>query len=64
MQITDTDNEFVKIWKKNRRYHGLYIQRDILLLADVFEKFWNACLEIYEFDPASFRTAPALKRPK
>ena len=35
-----------------------YAQSDILLLADVFENFWN--FEIYELDPASFLTAPGL----
>ena len=25
----------------------MYAQRNTLLLADVFEKFWNMCLEIY-----------------
>ena len=26
-------------------YHDLYVQSDTLLLADVFEKFRNMCLE-------------------
>ena len=32
----------------------------MLLLADVFEKFQNMCLEIYELDPAHFFTTPGL----
>ena len=32
----------------------MYVQSDILLLADV-------CLEIYELDPAHFLSAPGLK---
>ena len=32
-------------------YHDLYVQADILLLADVFENFRNECLEIYDIDP-------------
>ena len=39
---------------KTREYHDLYVQSDALLLADVFERFRNMCLEIYEFDPAKF----------
>ena len=40
--------------------HDLYVQRDTLLLADVFENFRNKCIEIYELDPANFLTAPGL----
>ena len=32
----------------------------ILLLADVFERFRNMCLEIYELDPAKFLSVPRL----
>ena len=41
-------------------YHGLYVQSDTLLLADVFENFRNKCIEIYELDPAHFLSAPGL----
>ena len=41
-------------------YHDLYVQRDTLLLADVFENFRNKCIEIYELDPAHFLSAPGL----
>ena len=27
-------------------YHNMCIQSDTLLLADIFENFWNICLEI------------------
>ena len=42
-------------------YHDLYVQSNTLLLADVFENFWNVCLEIYELDPAHFLSAPGLE---
>ena len=32
-------------------YHGLYIQSDTLLLADVFENFRDKSIEIYELEP-------------
>ena len=35
-------------------YHDLYVQSDILLLANVFENFRNMCLEIYDLGPAKF----------
>ena len=41
-------------------YHDFHVQSDKLLLADVFENFRNKCIEIYEFDPAHFLSAPGL----
>ena len=41
-------------------YHGLYVQSDTLLLADIFENFRNKCIEIYKLDPAHFLSAPGL----
>ena len=32
-------------------YHDLYIQSDTVLLADVYEKFRDMCLDKYELDP-------------
>ena len=34
----------------------------MLSLTDVFENFRNKCIEIYEFDPAHFLSAPGLAR--
>ena len=42
------------------KYHDLYLQRNTLLLADVFDNFRNICPEIYVLDPARFLTAPGL----
>ena len=38
----------------------MYVQRDTLLLADVFERFRDKCLEIYGLDPSHFLSAPGL----
>ena len=35
-------------------YHDMYVQSDTLLLADIFENFWNMCLQICEFGPAKY----------
>ena len=49
------------IWnKKLSEYHGLYVQNDTLLLADVFENLRNKSIEIYELNPAHFLSAPGL----
>ena len=34
--------------------------RSAMLLADVFEKFGNKCVNIYELDPTKFLSAPGL----
>ena len=41
-------------------YHDLYVQTDTLLLADIFEKFREICIEIYGLDPSYFYSAPGL----
>ena len=41
-------------------YHDLYVQRDTSLLADVFEKFRDMCIDIYGLDPSYFLSAPGL----
>ena len=40
-------------------YHDLYVQTDILLLADVYEKL-EKCIEIYGLDPSYFYSVPGL----
>ena len=54
-----------KVWEvieiNNRgECHDLYVQSDTLLLADVFEKFRDKCIEIYGLDPSHFLFAPGL----
>ena len=43
-----------------RDYHDLYVQSDILLLADMFENFRGMCIKEYELDPAHFLSLPGL----
>ena len=60
--ITNADyahaKEVCKEIKNLGEYRDLYVQSDILLLADVFENFRNMCLKIYELDPGKFLSAP------
>ena len=41
-------------------YHDLYLKTDVLFLADVVEKFFNACLEYYGLDPCHYFSSPGL----
>ena len=41
-------------------YHVLYLQPDTTLLADVFERFKDKCIEMYDPDPAHFLSTPGL----
>ena len=55
------NNVFKRFTLKNLgEYHGLYVQSDTLLLADVFENFRKMCLKVYELDPTHFLSAPGL----
>ena len=41
-------------------YHDLYLKTDVLLLADVFEKFINTCLNYYELNLCHYFSSPEL----
>ena len=54
-----------KIWDKFKMrkmgdYHDHYLKKDVLLLADVFEKFIDTCLKYYRLDPCHYFSAPGL----
>ena len=54
-----------KVWeafeiKNLGKYHDLYVQCDIFLLADIFENFRNKCIETYVLDTTHFLSAPGL----
>ena len=54
-----------KIWNKRKmknmgNYHDHYLKKDVLLLADVFEKFISTCLKYYELDPCQYFSSPGL----
>ena len=54
-----------RIWDKFKMknmgyYHDHYLKKDVLLLADVFEKFIDTCLKYYELDPCHYFSAQGL----
>ena len=54
-----------KIWDKFKMknmgdYHDHYLKKDVLLLADVFEKFIDSCLKFYGLDPYHYFSSPGL----
>ena len=64
--ITDKDyNHAQNVWevfgiRNLGEFHDLYVQCDTLLLADVFEKFRDTCIEIYGLDSSHFLSALGL----
>ena len=54
-----------KIWDKFEMknmgdYHDHYLKKDVLQLADVFEKFISVCLKYYGLDPCHCFSSPGL----
>ena len=54
-----------KIWNKSEMknmsdYHDHYLKKDVLLLADVFERFIITCLKHYELDPCHYFSSAGL----
>ena len=54
-----------KIWnefnmKNAGDYHNHYLKKDVLLLANVFEKFIDTCLKFYQLEPCNYFSSPGL----
>ena len=64
--ITDKNYQHAQtVWETFKlmtmgEYHDLYLESDVLLLADVFENFRKTCSEFYKLDPCHYFTSPGL----
>ena len=57
----------IKIWnefsmKNMGGYHNHYLIKDVLLLADVSERFTSTCLTFYKLDPGNYFSSPWLSK--
>ena len=62
--ITDADDKLAKRVCKTKhlgKYNDLFVQSDTLWLADVFNNFWNMCLQKYELYPTRYFPHPGLE---
>jgi hypothetical protein len=64
--ISDTEYEYAKsVWEKAgcktmHDYHDIYLKTDVLLLADIFQNFWQIAIEKYGLDPLWYYLTPGL----
>ena len=58
MHLKDAWNKFR--FKTFEDFHDHYFKKDILLLADIFEKFISTNLKYYGLDPCHYFSAPGL----
>ena len=61
----DKYKELQNIWnsfgcKNLGEFLEIYLESDVLILADVFENFRDNCLKSYHLDPANFVSGPSL----
>ena len=64
--VSDEDYEHAKtVWREfgcqtMRDYHDLYMETDVLLLADVMTRFRKTCKKTYGLDTCHYYTSPGL----
>ena len=66
IEVTKEENNFAlgvyNAFKCNNLgdYHDIYLRTDVFLLADIFQKFREVCMQVYKMDPAHSYSAPNL----
>ena len=60
--ISEKANNIWNVFKMNTMgdYHDLYLKTDVLLIADVFEKFISTCLDYCGLDLCHYFSSPGL----
>ena len=64
--VNEKDLHAVNVWnvfkmKAVGYFHGFYLKTDdVILLADVYEKFVGLCLKYYGLDPCHYFSSPRL----
>ena len=63
--VDEKYNHSKNVWqtfnfKTVRDLHDHYLRKDVLLLADIFQKFINTCMKYYNLDPNHYFSAPGL----
>ena len=58
--LKNVQNEFN--FNTFRDFHSHYLKKDVLLLADVFEKFISSCLKFYNLGSCHYFSVPGLLR--
>ena len=58
-------NHLNNVWKTFgfkifKDYRIRYLKKNVLLLADVFEKFIKTCIKYYSLDPCRYFSVPGL----
>ena len=60
MKLCSSDNHYSTVPRNNDDYHHHFFKKDVLLLADVFEKFTNMSLKFYKQVPCHYFSSPGL----
>ena len=58
--VEEFGSEKLELLKQKVAYPYEYTKKDVLLLADLFEKFINTCLKFYGLNPSHYFSSSGL----